>query len=239
LIERAEALAPQRPEFVWLHLAICGRLKCDAKAQIEAHLQALDPGNGFVWAFDLERAELSESDAAVIAIVRIGAGQRMTFYWNQPEVMMVDALLVANPRATDAINLLAAHAIPALQSISKPCRLEQLDLPGRRAACEAMVALMEQSSAALMQSLALSLQERWWPAGSPQGEVVLGKRRRFDYLLTMSGRIRWWRMNRTWLYVLTRHDGPTGKKTSSLRCSSGSACLRSLRGNWKDSLHSG
>jgi hypothetical protein len=59
-----------------------------------------------------------------------------------------------------------------------------------------MVARMEQSSTVLAQSLALGLQERWWPPASPQGEVVCAKRRRFDYLLTTSGRIRWWRINR-------------------------------------------
>jgi hypothetical protein len=39
-----------------------------------------------------------------------------------------------------------ARAIPALQLLSKACRLEQLDLPGRRAPCEALVARMAQSS---------------------------------------------------------------------------------------------
>ena len=115
---------------------------------------------------------------------------------------MVDALAVANPsqrlatRGTVAIGTLAGQIIPPLQPISKACRLEQLDLPGRRAACEALVARKEQSSTVLTQSLAISMQERWWPAGSPQREVVRAKRRRLDYLMTMSSRIRWWRTNR-------------------------------------------
>jgi hypothetical protein len=48
LIARAEALAPQRAELAWVHLAICERLKCEAKEQIEAQLQEMDPDNGFV-----------------------------------------------------------------------------------------------------------------------------------------------------------------------------------------------
>lgn len=56
LIERAQKLAPQRPDFVWVNLAICERFKCGARAQIAAHLQALDPDNGFAWASDLEGA---------------------------------------------------------------------------------------------------------------------------------------------------------------------------------------
>ena len=202
LIERAETLAPRRPELVWLHLAICERLKCDAKAQIAAHLQALDPDNGFAWALDLEHVQSSGARAVTAVIARIGAAPRMTVYWNQLEVMMVDALAVANPsqslatRYLGAVGVLAAEAVPPLLPMYKACRLAQLDLPGRRAACEAMVARMEQSSTVLTQNLAPSLQERWWPPGSPQREVERAKLRRLDYLMTTSGRLRWWRINR-------------------------------------------
>lgn len=202
LIERAQKLAPHRPDFVWVHLAICERFKCEASEQIVARLQALDPDNGFAWIPDLENQPQSDSDAITAVIARIGAARRMTIYWNQLEVMMVDALAVASPsedlatRGIDAIGILAAEPIPPFQAISRACRLEQLDLPGRRAACKAMVARMEQSDAVLTQSLALSLQERWWPAGSPQRDVLRAKRRRLDYLMTMSSRSpRWWRMN--------------------------------------------
>jgi hypothetical protein len=201
LIERAQKLAPHRPDFVWVQLAICERFKCEARAQIAARLQALDPDNGFAWAPDLERLPLSGSDAVTAVIARIGAARRMTMYWNQLEVMMVDALAVANPSQDlarpgfYAIGILAAEPIPLLQAIARACRLEQLDLPRRRAACEALVARMEQSDTALTRNLALSLQERWWPAGSPQRDVLRAKRRRLDYLVTMSSRIRWWRMN--------------------------------------------
>lgn len=202
LIARAQTLAPQRPELVWVHLAICERLKCEARAQIVAHLQALDPDNGLAWAPGLERVPPSDSDAVTAVIARIGAARRMTIYWNQLEVMMVDALAVANPsqdlatRGVYAIGILAAETIPPLQPIARACQLDQLGLPGRRAACEAMVARMEQSDTVLTQSLALSLQERWWPGGSPQRDVLRAKRRRLDYLLTMSSRIpRPWRFN--------------------------------------------
>lgn len=114
---------------------------------------------------------------------------------------MVDALAVASPsqdlatRGIYVIGMLAAEPIPQLQAIARACRLEQLDLPGRRAACEATAAHMEQSDTMLTQSLALSLQERWWPAGSPQRDILRAKRRQLDYLMTMSSRIRWRRMN--------------------------------------------
>jgi hypothetical protein len=203
LIERAETLAPNQPELVWLHRAICERLSCGAKVQIEAKLEALDPGNGFVWMPDLERAQALGSDNAVAdAILRIGAGPRMTLYWNEVVVMMVDALAVADPsqslavRGVQAFGMAAALVIPPLQPLSKACRFEHLDQTGRRAACEAMVACMEQSSTVITQMLALGIEERWWPAGSAQRAVVDAKRRRVDYLLAMSSRVRWWRMKR-------------------------------------------
>lgn len=245
LIARAEALAPQRAELAWVHLAICERLKCEAKEQIEARLQEMDPDNGFVWTADLEHAQSSGSAVAVTAaIARIGAGPRMTFYWNQLEVMMVDALAVANPsqigtRGTVAIGVLAAQAIPALQPMSKACRLEQLNLLGRRAACEALVARMEQSSTVLTQSLAISMQERWWPAGSPQREVVRAKRRRLDYLMTMSSRIRWWRMNRDMAVRIDAARKTDREEDVELAMIKSFGLPPEPPTDWKDTLHSG
>lgn len=246
LIAQAEALAPQRAELAWVHLGICERLKCQAKEQIEVHLQEIDPDNGFVWAADLERAQSSGSAVAVTAaIARIGAGPRMTFYWNQLEVMMVDALAVANPseslatRGTVAIGVLAAQAIPPLLPMSKPCRLEQLGLPGRRAACEALVARMEQSSTLLTQSLAISMQERWWPAGSPQREVLRAKRRRLDYLMTMSSRIRWWRTNRDMAVRIDAARKTDREEDVELAMIKSFGLPPEPPMDWKDTLHPG
>jgi hypothetical protein len=201
LIERAQALAPSRPELVWVRLTICKRFKCEARAQIVARLQALDPDNGFAWALDLERLPPSDSDAVTAVIARMGASRKMTTYWNQLEVMMVDALAVARPsedlatRGIGAIGIVSAESMPPLQEIVRACGPEQLELPGRRAACEAMVALMEHSDTMLTQSVALSEQERWWPVGSPQRDLLRAKHRQLDYLMTMSSRLRWWRLN--------------------------------------------
>jgi hypothetical protein len=201
LIERAEALAPSRPELVWVHLTICERMKCEARAQIASRLQALDPDNGFAWALDLDSLPSSDSDAVTAVIARMGASRKMTTYWNQLQVTMVDALEVAWPsedlatRGVGAIGVVAAESMPPLQAIVRACAPEQLELRGRRAACEAMTALMEHSDTVLTQGLALSVQERWWPADSPQHDVLVAKRRQLDYLMTMSSRLRWWRLN--------------------------------------------
>jgi hypothetical protein len=59
-----------------------------------------------------------------------------------------------------------------------------------------MFVRMEQSSSVLTQSFALSVQQRWWPAGSAERAALLNKHRRLDYLMTVSSRVRLWHMNR-------------------------------------------
>ena len=81
LIERAETLGPDRPELVWLHRAICERAMCDTQSQIESKIRALDPGNGFVWAWELQRGGESVSPSMVTeALIRMGASSKMTDY---------------------------------------------------------------------------------------------------------------------------------------------------------------
>jgi hypothetical protein len=172
----------------------------------------------------------------------------MMIYWSRLEVMMVDALAVVRPsedlatRSLYAIGVLAtepAELVPFLQAIARACQLAQLDLPGRRAACEATVARLEQSDSMLTQGLALSMQERWWPTSSPQRVVLRAKRRRLDYLLTMSGRIRWWRTNHD---MAVRIDAArsTDREEDVAR-----AVIKSLKlppeppADWKDPVHPG
>lgn len=246
LIQRAQTLAPQRPDLVWAHLVICERFKCAARAKIAARLQALDPENGFAWAPDLEALRSSDSDAITAVIARIGAAPRITIYRNQLEVMMVDALAVTNPsqdlftRGIHAIGIVAAESdLSPLLAISRACQLRQLDLPGRRAACDSMVVHMERSDTTLAQSVALSLQEHWWPAGSPQRVALRAKRRQLDYLMTMSSRLRLWHMNHD-MAVRIEATRSTAQEEDVER-----AVIRS-RGlpleppvDWKDPLHPG
>jgi len=246
LIAQAEALAPQRAEIAWVHLMLCQRLKCEGKEQIESHLQEIDPDNGFVWVADLGHAQSSASQAAVTAaIARIAASPRITFYWNPLEVMMVDALAVASPseslvgRGFEAMGMLAAEAVPPLQPMSRACRLEELSLPGRRAACEALVARMEQSSTVLTQSLAISMQERWWPADSPEREVLRAKRRRLDYLMTMASRVRWGRMNRDMAVRIEAARKSDREEDVELALIKSFGLPPEPPMDWKDSVHPG
>ena len=166
-------------------------------------MKGLDPDNGLVWLGDLKRAQAAGSETAITeAINRMGSAPRMTEYENQLEVMLVDALAVAVPsqslakRGVEAIGMAAWLSMSNLQLITRACRLDQFDQPGRHPACEAIAARMEQSSRMFPKRISLSMQEHWLPADSPQRDVLMAKRRQLDYIMVESLDLGWRRMNR-------------------------------------------
>jgi hypothetical protein len=204
LIKNAIALAPERPELIWIQLRDCDDKRCTEEMQIAKRLQTLDPGNGLAWLPNLLAAQARDSPAeATQAVAQIGAGVHMSIYWNALTVMIFDSLThdvnsqrpatfgrSADARLSGAIGILAAFIIPPMQAMVRACRLDQFDEPGRRAACESMVASMETSDVVILQSLGLSLQEKWWPDGSPQREALLLRHRQQRYLMIASGKPR-------------------------------------------------
>src|SRR5665213_645706 len=82
-IQRAIAMAPERPELVWMQWRLCSTRECAEEPQIRAHLKAVAPDNGLAWVPDLQEAWARESPTDVTQMVaRIGAGRHMTTYWN-------------------------------------------------------------------------------------------------------------------------------------------------------------
>jgi hypothetical protein len=217
---------------------------CDTQPQIESKIRALDPGNGFVWAWELQRGRESFSEPMVTEVlVRMGASSKITDYTNQLEVMTVDPMGIARPspnltsRVVYGIGMIAAMPIPALSQISKACRPEQFDQPGRRAACETLMARMEQSSGVILQSMALRIQERWWPVDSPQREALNTKRRRFDYLREVSSRMRWWRMNRDMAVRIDAARRTEREEDVELAIVKSFGMSTEHPNDWKDSLY--
>jgi hypothetical protein len=246
LIRRATVLAPSSPELAWLELSICRRLKCDTADQIEKRIQALDPDNGLLWIEDLGRITAAGSEAEVTALVqRIGTSSKMTFYFNRLMVMAVDALAVGDPklglseRGISATGMLTGAIIPPLQPISKACRVEQLAQEGRRAACEALMSRLEQSSEIIEQMIALSIQARWWPAGSPERALVANKRRRLDYVMTESGRMRLFRMNHDMALRIAAARTYEREEDAALALIRSFGAPTEPPADWKDKFHAG
>jgi hypothetical protein len=210
LIKDAIALAPERPELIWIQLRYCDDNLCADGMQIAKRLQALAPDNGLAWLLNLMAAQARGSPSEVTqAVAQVGAGERMSIYWNALTVMIFDSLThdvksqrpatfgrSADARLSGAIGMLAAFIIPPMQAMVRACRPDQFDEPGRRAACESMVASMETSDVVILQSLGLSLQEKWWPDGSPQREALLLRHRQQRYLMIASGKPRFLHLNR-------------------------------------------
>jgi hypothetical protein len=204
LIKDAIALAPERPELIWIQLRDCDINPCADEMQIAARLQALAPDNGLAWLPNLAAAQSRQSPSEVTqAVAQVGAGAHMSIYWNALTMMIFDSLrhdvesrrpatfgLSANKRLIGAMGIMAAFDIPSMQAMARACRVNQFDEPGRRAACESMVASMEASDVVILQSLGLSLQEKWWPDGSPQRAALLLRHRQQRYLMLAADRLR-------------------------------------------------
>jgi len=209
LINGAAALAPERAEIIYLQWRVCVSHQCAEEAQILAALKRVDPGNGMAWLPQLNGAWERGDQAEVTDIVaKIGASRGLNLYWNSSTVMMADALSESGQRksrghANDlparmvtAIGILAAVSIPPLQPLGRVCLPAQFEQRGRRAACEAMVAGLGKSDTIIVQSLGLSIQEKWWPEGSAERESLKGQRQQIQYLLIASSRERILHLNK-------------------------------------------
>ena len=205
LIDRAVAIAPDQPALAYLQWRECAAVPtCAKEEEIRTRLQAVAPDNGLVWLPELNAAwERADAPAVTGAVAKIGASRHISIYWNSLIVMLVDAfgeksastgrpVFAQSPtdRMVDAIGILAAVSTPPLQAIAKSCHADQFDQPGRREACEAMMARLADSDNFLLQRLAVSIQQKWWPEGSLERGQLRARRRQLDYVMLASSRIR-------------------------------------------------
>jgi len=205
LIDRAVAIAPDQPALAYVQWRECAAVPtCANEGEIRTRLQAVAPDNGLVWLPELSAAwERADAPAVTGAVAKIGASRHISIYWNSLIVMLVDAFgeksastgrpvfaQSVTDRMVDAIGILAAVSTPPLQAIAKSCHADQFDQPGRREACEAMMARLADSDNFLLQRLAVSIQQRWWPEGSLERGQLRARRRQFDYVMLASSRIR-------------------------------------------------
>ena len=191
LIDRAVTMAPADAKLIYLQWGVCAQHTCAREQEVIEHLKAADPDNGLAWLPELNAASERKSESEITRLLRIiGATRGLSIYWNPLNVMMVDALsenaashdrpaLRKSHDIVAVIGVLAAVAIPPLQSLGKSCHLDQFDQPGRRAACEAMTARLSESDTEIMQGLGIGIQQKWWPEGSPERERLRAQRRQY------------------------------------------------------------
>jgi hypothetical protein len=208
LIQRAAALAPQRPEILWLLLRDCQMRRCSDESALVDRLRSADPGNGLALlpALDASRAGSTAETTRIIA--QMGASRTLNLRWNKSLVMLFDAMthdprsepataITHDPddRLSHATGVLAAIDVPPFKPITVVCSPDQFQEPGRRAACESLMERLDTSDSILAQSLSVSVQITWWPPGSPESATLRQARMQQEYLVQASARERQGRVN--------------------------------------------
>jgi hypothetical protein len=182
LIQRAAAAAPARPDIAWSNLQLCLRVEsCDPRT-IEAHLHALDPGNGAAWSVTLQRSWKATDTAALQAtLVAISNSERFGVYWNAGIVHTTNAVIMTGAMEPKnafmrAIGAAAAQWIP-LKAITDFCQGQSLQQPDVLATCRRLAAVLRRGDIYLTEMVGLAVAMRVWPEGSADYRAAVEARR--------------------------------------------------------------
>lgn len=202
LINKAVAMAPKRPELVWLQLRECEVIHCMQRAQFAARLHELDATNGVIHLSDLSEPEAQDPAKATVIINEIANSPYLNIYWNKLLVMMFDATTPsgsvkptaltrdADDRLSHAIGVLTAISVRPFKPLSVLCKSDQFAQSGRRAACERLMPRLDDSDSVIAQALSPSLQEGWYSQGTAKNNIFRAKRMQLIYLVQASNRER-------------------------------------------------
>ena len=203
LIARAVELAPTRGDLAWLAVRLCmAAADCNPLAG-EQHLRSADPANAAGWMGALLRARTANNESAVdAALAALGSTQRFDVYFN-PLIVATsrelaaasstgrpqkDQNILANATVT-MISIVAATVLPALQPFAQSCRGRELELPGRLERCRHAAQVYERGDTYIAEGFGLSMEQRLWPAFSPEAHAVEERRRVLQYRLEESNRL--------------------------------------------------
>jgi hypothetical protein len=187
LMSRAVAMAPDRPDLVWLNAQFClKRAQCDPEPS-ERRLRELDPANGAAWLGALARAEsMGDESAKDAALAAISRSPRVDIYWTTLIARLSNA--AAQTGATslgeaevDVIGLLAALPIPAYSIASKSCKGEGLERPGVLEVCRGVAKAFEAGDTYFTEMIGIVIAKRVWPEQSPEWKAATEARRVFEY----------------------------------------------------------
>jgi hypothetical protein len=225
LVARAVESAPGRSDIAWLAIRLCSSAADCDPAGAEQHLRTVDPANGAGWLGALTRAGAANDTGAVdAALAAIGDAGRLNVYFNPltvattREIVSVEQVgqaKVSRKELTNAtvrmIGIMAAAALPGLQTLSYSCRGNLLQIAGRLERCRRAAQAFEHGDTYIVEGLGLSLQQRLWSADSPEGRAVTDRRRAFQYRLEVFNKLPWSTDNQStlpadYLDVLQAHE---------------------------------
>jgi hypothetical protein len=216
LIQRAAAAAPDRPDIAWSHLQLCLRVEsCDPRP-IEAHLHALDPGNGAAWSATLERSWKRKDTATMQAtLVAISNTERFGIYWNPTIVHVANAVIrtrAMEPKGAfvEAIGAAAAQWTPEI-AITDYCQGRSLEQPDVIATCRRLSAVLRRGDTYLAETVGIAVAMRVWREGSAEYQAAAHAQRVAQYRVDTDDRLTTHRqLDNAWaqsrLQLLATHD---------------------------------
>jgi hypothetical protein len=184
---RAVALAPNRPDLVWLQLIACAQVATCDPTPLSMRLHSLDPENGAAWATLLDRAaDLGDGNAVTRCMQLMANSREFDVYWNRSIAHLATALVTA--RAADTRRALiavigreAALALPAYEILTNACRPPALDDAARLNACRGVAITMRRGDTYLTEMIGIAIAKRAWPKGSAEYASAAAARRLGEY----------------------------------------------------------
>jgi hypothetical protein len=203
LIDQAVQKAPERSDLAWLAVRLCiSAPDCDLPAR-EAHLRSLAPANSASYLGSLNRAQAANDAAGVDAALRsMGDAEHFDVYFNSLVALGSRELAgaaqsggtkpnrqeLANATMT-VVGIAAASLLPGFQAMSFACKGEALELSDRRELCRRAAQTLESGDTYIVEGLGLSMQQRLWPADSPQARSIKERQRVVQYRLEEYSRL--------------------------------------------------
>jgi hypothetical protein len=190
LIEKAAALAPDRPDLLWLYAQVCQEAPACDPEPTERRLRALDPSNGYGWMGALVRANNEETRDA--ALLSMSHSERIDIYWTTLIARLTRATVrtqkVTLRDAEDSIaGTLAARDLHAFVVASNACKGDRLQQPGVMQVCRNVAQAFAHADTYIAEMMGSAMIQRLWPEGSAEWKAAAEARRVFEY------RWQWWR----------------------------------------------
>jgi hypothetical protein len=218
LIDRALAIAPHAADIGLLDVAVCGMQSgCDVLNR-ETSQRRIDPGNGAAWMATLHDASARGDKTRVNAILaNMAQAKRFDTYFTPLGRRFISALKrVSIPqdsqgdtpearRQAQAMAMVAALAIPALQDVLHACKPDAPISADRRNACRGIAASMQRGDTMIANLVGLRLQE-WTARDAADRAQALAQRRLLQ-----------WRMAQLNAISGTPALSPTSQMASTLK----------------------
>lgn len=185
LAARATAAAPDRADLAFVQLQLCETSpQCDP-TPLETRQLRLDPENGVVWTYVLQRADQARDAAArATAFYGLAQSRRIDVYWSR----IVSHLAAAGTGTAGFDAAAALTQIIGIEStfsltfapVTGLCLVPRLQ-PDMLDSCRQIATAFQKGDTAVVEAYGSSLALNLWPTQSAERLAVAGERRQLRY----------------------------------------------------------